>query len=191
MRRIESTQVPGETRRMLRERLARFLPVNLVARANLNPAVRPPVSDKELVDLYLNLVFVPGDDISRARDLYLQASQAQLTSPTTPSPQVDNSSSIASELSATGASPETPSVPSPDELGSAPAGVHEVREPSSAAHNASDEPDSVSQPAPPTISAQLFAASPSLEGLSPAPTFDELVERGWNSHVVGEILCAA
>jgi hypothetical protein len=38
------------------------------------------VTDKEFVDLLLNLEFLPGDDISRARTLYEQAAQSQALS---------------------------------------------------------------------------------------------------------------
>ena len=77
MRRIESTRAPGETRRMLRERLSRFLPTNPASANVRHQAARPPVSDMEVVDLYLNLEFFPGDELSRGQSLYEQASQLQ------------------------------------------------------------------------------------------------------------------
>jgi hypothetical protein len=177
MRRIESTHVPGETRRMLRERLPRFLPTNSVPRGYLDQAVRPSVSDKEVVDLYLNLVFVPGDDISRARDLYEQASQAQM-SRTLPLPQTGDLPSITPTQCAAGTSSEMPSASSPDESTLVLPGAHEGDEPSTAKGNSTEKRDSGSLPAL-TFSTEIIAASPSLEGLSPPPSFDELVERGW------------
>jgi hypothetical protein len=78
LRRIESTSVPGETRRMLRERMPRFLPVNTTPTGQLQRTVRPLLSDMEVVDLFLNLEIDAGDDIARARALYEQVSRDQL-----------------------------------------------------------------------------------------------------------------
>ncbi|MBK1684228.1 hypothetical protein CKO18_11725 [Rhodoferax fermentans] len=56
-------------------------------RGGLDLTVRPPVSDKELVDLLLNLEFLPGDDIGRARALYEEAAQRQALTWTAPPPE--------------------------------------------------------------------------------------------------------
>ncbi|MDB5823889.1 MAG: hypothetical protein JWR21_2593 [Herminiimonas sp.] len=179
MRRIESLHVPSETRRMLRERLLRFLPTNLSSRGYLDRTVRPSVSDKEVVELYLNLVLAPGDDISRARDLYKQASEAEMMSGTLPPPQTGDVPSIAPALSATGTSCEMPSAPLPVESTVAALGAHEKYEPTTVKGDSIEELDSGSLPAPLCFSMQIISASASLEGLSPAPSFDELVQRGW------------
>lgn len=147
MRRIESTQVPGETRKMLRERLARFLPVDRTPRINVSLAVFPPTSDQELLALYLGLSLAHGCDVTRLRSFYL----AEIT-PTTPE----------------GILP--PSTGSGTESGEADEAQPTVDRPSG--H------DTTAQPSPPPTPT-TFADSPSLDGLSPAPTFDELVERGW------------
>src|SRR3546814_17199295 len=60
---------------MLRERLVRFLPTHSVPQGRWNIEALPRVSDQELVDLILNLDFLPGDDICRVRELYAQAAQ--------------------------------------------------------------------------------------------------------------------
>lgn len=80
MRRIESTRVPSETRRMLRERLLRFLPTYIAPKGGLEVVVRPSVSDKELVEILLNLEFFPGDDIAKVRTKYEKAAQSQAKS---------------------------------------------------------------------------------------------------------------
>lgn len=143
MRRINSIKVPAETRKMLRERLARFLPTNSVPQGRWNIEALPRVSDQELVDLILNLNFLPGDDISRLRELYEQAAKKQPLSWLEPPSAVEESTrqSFASSVTAL--------------------------------------PDSDSTGARVTISTQIFSESPRLDGLSPAPLFDELVERGW------------
>lgn len=151
MRRIESTQVPGETRKMLRERLARFLPTYSTPRAGLDVVARPPVSDGEFVDLLLNLEFLPGDDISRARTLYEQAAQRQALSWTEPQ---------------TEAAVLAPGAIEGNELGSSES-------------NTIGAPASSSPSAPVTVSIQIIADSPSLDGLYPPPLFDDLVARGW------------
>lgn len=137
MRRIESTQVPAETRRMLRERLARFLATHSMPRGGSDLVVRPPVSDKELVDLLLNLEFLPGDDIERGRALYEEAAQKKAITWTEPPPEP-----VA-----------TPAAIEENEHG-APSGRV-------------------------TVSVHVIPDSPSLDGLYPPPSFDELVKRGW------------
>lgn len=151
MRRIESTQVPGETRRMLRERLARFLPAYSTPRAGLDLVVHPPVSDKEFVDLLLNLELLPGDDISRARTLYEQAAQRQALSWEEP----------------------------PTEVAGLTPGAIERNELASSEVNTAGVPASNSPSSPVTVSVQIIADSPCMDGLYPPPSFDELVARGW------------
>lgn len=153
MRRIESTRAPGETRRMLRERLSRFLPTNPASANVRHQAARPPVSDMEVVDLYLNLEFFPGDELSRGQSLYEQASQLQAI-------PAASALLLQPELVAPVDDPEeeelSPAVPDSLEA----VGANEV-------------------PAEPVISVQIIAASPSLDALSPSPSFNELVEHGW------------
>lgn len=149
MRRIESAQVPGETRSMLRERLARFLPTYSTSRGGLDLAVRPTVSDKEFVDLLLSLEFLPGNDIARARSLYDQAVQKQALSWIEP--------------------PTEEVVVSPNE-----GNEHGVSE-----GNISETPTSSSSSVRVTVSVQSIPDSPSLDGLYPPPSFDELLARGW------------
>lgn len=151
MRRIESTQVPAETRRMLRERLARFLPAHSTPRGGLDLVVRPTVSDKELVDLLLNLEFLPGDDIGRARALYEEAAQKQALTWTAPPTQeaVVKLDTMEGNGRAT----------SEDNLAGA-----------SASHASSVQV---------TVSVRNIPDSPSFDGLFPPPSFDELLARGW------------
>ena len=151
MRRIESTQVPGETRRMMRERLARFLPTYSIPRGGLDLVAHPPVSDKELVDLLLNLEFLPGDDISRARTLYEQAAQRQALSCMEP----------------------------PTEVPVLAPGAIEGNELGSAEQNTTGASASNSSSSPVTFSVQIIENSPCLDGLYPPPSFDELVASGW------------
>lgn len=152
MRRIESVQVPGETRRMLRERLARFLPSHSTPRSGLDLVARPPVSDKEFVDLLLNLEFLPGDDISRARALYEEAAQRQALTWTEP----------ATEMAV---------LVQPD--------ATEGNEPRASDGNTAAVPASSRHSAGVTVSVQIIPDSPSLDGLYPPPSFNELVARGW------------
>lgn len=153
MRRIESKNVPAETRRMLRERLRRFLPVDSGLKGPLEQVIQPLVSDKEIVDLYLHLVLVPGNDITQARERYERASQARTH--------------------------EAPSVLSREESLLAQLGGLEGNESNATERNASEEQYGGNLSVPLTVSVQSFASSPSLEGLAPTPLFDELVERGW------------
>lgn len=152
MRRIESTQVPGETRRMLRERLGRFLPTYSTPTGGLEVAERPPLSDKDYVDLFLNLDFLPGDDISRARSLYEQAAKRQAQAWTEPQTEalasVPPESTERNNLSAS----ETNSIPCTA------SSIHSVRL---------------------TFSAHSNPDSPNMDGLYPPPSFDELLARGW------------
>ncbi|WP_304305164.1 hypothetical protein [Pseudacidovorax intermedius] len=112
--------------------------------------VRPPVSDKELVDLLLNLEFLPGDDIGRARALYEEAAQRQALTWTEPPPEP-----VA-----------TPPAIEENEHG-APDG------------NNNAAPASHASSVQLTVSVQVIPDSPSFDGLFPPPSFDELRERGW------------
>lgn len=176
MRRIESIHVTHETRRMLRERLTRFLPTYSVSTDNLHGAVRPLVSDIDVLDIFLNLEFSCGKDILRARRLYDQASQAQIASSATPSLQlgvVETSNDSMSMLS-TGESASAPHAILPT-LDNHPEGDGaSTTEGISASENDTDGAIT-----PLRVTTQIIAASPSLDGLSPPPSFDELVERGW------------
>ena len=170
MRRVESIQVPGETRRMLRERFTRLLPTYSVPTGNLPQALRPLVSDMEVLDLFLNLELSCGKDLSHARRLYDLAAQHQTTLLAALSPPQSGGTEISSDttsMHATGASvSDTPADPD----GSGPSTAEGI----SAAENGLD-----GAPVPPRVTTQLIAASPRLDGLSPPPSFDELVERGW------------
>lgn len=155
---------------MLRERLPRFLPTNPVSTGHFDHTVRPSVSDMEILDLYLNLEFSPGDDLFRARHLYEQASQAQIALPTTP---------FLPQQGGAGTSRETTSVLSTDKSMSATLGDPEGDGTNTIESSSTEENIADSVPSAPAVSVQIIAASPSLEGLSPPPSFDELVERGW------------
>jgi len=109
----------------------------------MDQALRPTLSDKEIVDLFLNLEFTPNDAIHRARDIYTQAAQTQMTTWPATSPDesvMGQTSTIEENMSNT--SEGSPSIPV-------------------------------------TVSVQITSAVPSLEGLFPPPSFDELVAHGW------------
>lgn len=112
---------------------------------------RPPVSEKEFVDLLLNLEFLPGDDISRARTLYEQAAQSQALSWAEP----------------------------PTEVTVLAPGAIEGNELASSEGDTTGAPVSNSPSSPVTVSVQIIADSPCMDGLYPPPSFDELVARGW------------
>src|SRR3546814_763013 len=86
---------------MLRERLVRFLPTHSVPQGRWNIEALPRVSDQELVDLILNLDFLPGDDICRVRELYEQAAKKQPLSWVEPPDAVEESTQQSSESSFT------------------------------------------------------------------------------------------
>jgi hypothetical protein len=109
------------------------------------------VSDKEFVDLLLNLEFLPGDDISRARALYEEAAQRQALTWTDPSPE--------------------PAVATP--------GAIEGIEHGAADGNTNAAPASNAPSGRVTVSVQVIPDSPCFDGLYPPPSFDELLERGW------------
>lgn len=155
---------------MLRERFTRLLPTYSVPTGNLPQALRPLVSDMEVLDLFLNLELSCGKDLSHARRLYDLAAQHQTTLLAALSPPQSGGTEISSDttsMHATGASvSDTPADPD----GSGPSTAEGI----SAAENGLD-----GAPVPPRVTTQLIAASPRLDGLSPPPSFDELVERGW------------
>src|SRR3546814_3840875 len=86
---------------MFRERLVRFLPTHSVPQGRWNIEAVPRVSDQELVDLSLNLDFLPGDDICRVRELYEQAAKKQPLSWVEPPDAVEESTQQSSESSFT------------------------------------------------------------------------------------------
>jgi hypothetical protein len=72
MRRFSSMKyAPAETRRILRDRLARYLPVQYTAPAR--PNVGNLVRDEQLLNLLLNLDIVLESDVNRARTRYIAA----------------------------------------------------------------------------------------------------------------------
>ncbi len=122
----------------------------------------------EIVELLANMEFVAGDDVVRARALYEQARQAQLASEAVASDKLDASEPAAAQEGAddaTGTTSTARELPEVEPVGTAAL--------TTAAHDAGEPA------APPTVSFQIIAATPELGGLSPAPSFDELVERGW------------
>ena len=143
--------MPAETRKMLRERLARFLPAHPAPRGSLDLVVRPLVSDKELVDLLLNLELLPGDDIGRARALYEEAAQRQARTWTEP--------------------PTQAAVVTPDVIQGNGHATFEGNVPGAPASSTPSERL--------TFSVQVIPDSPTFDGLYPPPSFDELVSRGW------------
>lgn len=191
MRRIDSIQVPGETRKMLRDRLVRFLPVNTVAKANPNPTVRPPLPDQEVVELYQHLVFVPGDDVARGRSVYQEAYRTQVASHKPLSPQVASSTDAEPKQSTESSPVRTSDEPM---LATVTGDAPNAHESDSITHSARTTSDSES--APVSVSVRTIAVSPSLEGLYSASTFDDLVEQGWiriawdHFHIPHDILMA-
>ncbi|MCA8157401.1 hypothetical protein [Burkholderia contaminans] len=179
MRRIESIHVPAETRKLLRERLQRFLPTHNVPRGHLNTAVRPPVFDAELVNFYRNLVFLSGDHVSRAREVYQQTLEAQLTSRDIHVNEMHGEGLDArsgAELAAS--SPELPSERSPASTNSSDTKTSRATDDES-----SDGAKQESGQLLPGISIEITSAPPSLAALSSAPSFDELAKQRW-IHIV-------
>ncbi|MGV8864553.1 MAG: hypothetical protein ACOH2T_25745 [Pseudomonas sp.] len=114
----------------------------------------------ELVDLYLNLEFSLGDDVYRARRLYDQSSHAAIAS--------------TASLSQPSEGVETTQEVIPEPLAELERSGLNTTEPKRAEAAGIDTASTG-----PTISFQITSESPSLEGLYPTPSFDELVERGW------------
>jgi hypothetical protein len=170
MRRIESTLVPAETRRMLRERFSRFLPTNVASTGRLDGPIRPLVSDVEVLDLFLHLEFTPGDDLSRARRLYEQASQPQIErSPDSGPRQADEAET----------SRDTPSAPSTHQPVLAPDEDSGEAAASAVESNSIHVPRDRVESAAPIVSVRIISDSPSLQGLSSPRSFDELLALGW------------
>ena len=179
MRRIESSNVPAITRKMLRERFAWFLPVDSVVAIDSIPVANPPVSDKELVALYLHLDFVPGNDVSRARELYLQATKGEQPPESTMRPKGNGSLDLASGQSEVGTASEALPPPLSGVRVLPPVEVENASEPTADAGSPESATDSVEQFRALALSAQIFAVSPSFDGLSLNLTFDELIQLGW------------
>lgn len=150
---------------MLREGLARFLPAYAVAAGHSDGAVRPLVSDREILDLLLNLEVFWGNDVTRAQQLYEDAIQTQ---PAASSPR-QGGTGLLSDDAPTQSAPESGLASADNSNGDTLGSAQQV---------STDEPDTDgapdSQPSP-----GLQATSPSLEGHFPPPSFDELINRGW------------
>lgn len=144
-----------ETRRMLRERLARFLPVHTTPTGPQQRSIRPLLSDGEVVQVLVNLEFKAGNAISRVRTLYERAAEAQLAQNRSTPVEPENSSTVS----------PTSAVVVPDPNSNAPS--------IKAGHNASGNTAELN------VSVQIIAASPVFDKLSPPPSFDELLEEGW------------
>jgi hypothetical protein len=147
---------------MLRERLSRFLPTHATPTGHASRPVRPRLSDGEVVDLFLNLELIAGDDIARARVAYEQASRAQLAAEAN-APADSGEASQSEQDAATHASkalvtdePEfsVTKAPTPDSPADSPTG-------------------------PPSVALRVIHDTPTLERHSPPLPFDELVEQGW------------
>jgi hypothetical protein len=168
MRRIERNQPTAETRRILRERLQRFLPANPVSPGRLDGPVRPLVSDVELLKLLSNLEFLSGSDISRARGLYDDIAKTVSPALNTAfaSSAIEGQSSTEVVLTAQSNSTEyTTSQVSPEgtsgkETSDVEAGDDVIRN-------------------EPTVALRINRTLPGLDGLLSAPSFDQLIELGW------------
>jgi hypothetical protein len=154
---------------MLRERLRRFLPAESTPTGQVQRSVRPLLSDMEVAELLLNLEFVAGSDIARAHALYEQASQVQMANEAIVFVESGNASlgtqqDAAAQISGT-------SLPAPD--------VPEQEPPGTSASTPA-EYRTDGQNSTPRVSVQIIPGPPpSLERLSPPPSFEELVELGW------------
>lgn len=157
MRRIESTQVPAETRKMLRDRLARFLPTDSTLKFGLDSVIHPRVSDKELVDLLLNLEFLSGNDICRSQVLYEEGAQRQ-----------------ALDWPAGQAEPKT-SLPVRDTV------EYDTQQ---GEGNATSSETSLELG---NVSIQISSEPPSFQGLFPPPSFNDLLSEGWIRQSWGQI----
>lgn len=188
MRRIDSVGVPSETRRMLRERLSRFLPAFAISQGYVERPVRPAVSDTEVVELFLNLVLIPGNDTSHVRSLYEQASQAQTTHHTRSSTEACTAQGVTRAVPVTDKLHESPVSNAEDVLNLVLSGAPIGGETRNVTADSAEGQDSDSVQARLTVSAQVIATFPCLEGLSPPPSFDELVEHGWIRESWGRIL---
>ena len=113
MRRMDSTTVPGETRRMLRDRLQRFLPTGATPVGQPRRPLRPPLSDSQVVELLSTLQFVAGSDIETAKAIYSQASLVQIAQETMVPEPASSRSPAQSSAAAVTASPPVPDVSQP------------------------------------------------------------------------------
>lgn len=156
---------PSEIRQMLRERLGRFLPVHSTPNGPPQRRVRPLLSDIEVVELILDLEFIEGSDVGGARALYEQASQDQMSQETVRDFQ-SNCSSLPKR---------------PDDEGDVLAASTELSAPDviETVVPTTAEETADGQQANQGVSVRVIAASPVFDGLSPPPSFDELVRQGW------------
>lgn len=110
---MDSTTVPGETRRMLRDRLQRFLPTGATPVGQPRRPLRPPLSDSQVVELLSTLQFVAGSDIETAKAIYSQASLVQIAQETMVPEPASSRSPAQSSAAAVTASPPVPDVSQP------------------------------------------------------------------------------
>lgn len=179
MRQIESIGVPGETRKLLRDRLERFLPSHGVPSGRLNTAVRPPVFDALLVDFYRNLVFLSGDQVSRAREAYESARDALLTSCGREGLNVDDEAvDVAPSPTGEGATRENPASVLSNAEASMQGNIPEAGTIDTNSGAPGDETQYAGEPRP-GVTSKIISTPLSLAALSPPPPFDELVTQGW------------
>lgn len=177
MRRVESVQTPNVTRRMLRERFQRFLPASPLSGDYTSLPVIPTISDKEVVELFLSIGFVPGDDVARARDLFENKSTARPNPESSESAPDSAGSSGQALLHAPVISREL--LPSPQAAATTSTSSHlDGSAPDTLVHTAAEKNAGAQVPLASSWS-QSFADSPTLDGLSQVTSFDELVQRGW------------
>ena len=165
MRRIDIRSSPAHTRLFLRERLTRFLP----HRQSGYPVVTGPsqvrLCDSDLVSLLVNLQVSAGNDVNSARQLY----EENCASP-------DDASEKNAVAHCTGSEVHGLSAEAPNKVVSpTPAATLKTNAelPSTSELNDQEQPANIS------TSAYIFNPPPTLESLVPAPSFDELIERGW------------
>jgi len=179
MRQIESIGVPSETRKLLRDRLERFLPSHGVSSGRLNAAVRPPVFDALLVDFYRNLVFLSGDQVSRAREAYESARDALLKSCGQGELDLDDEAlDVAPSPTVEGATRENPASVLSNAEASMQGNIPEAGTIDTNSGAPGDETQNANEP-PPGVTSKIISIPLSLAALSPPPPFDELVTQGW------------
>lgn len=176
MRRIESVRVPNVTRRMLRERLQRFLPANPLS-GNYTPLpVIPTICDKEVVDLFLSIDIVPGDDVARAREVFEnQSTDQSVPKNSEPGPHSAGAGDRSVLHGALVTSEQLPAaqgsrtrLTSNTDGNATDALVHAAHESNAGAHVHEESSQST-----------CVADSAILDELAQAKSFDELVQRGW------------
>ncbi|MGU7843744.1 hypothetical protein ACV22V_30255, partial [Burkholderia sp. AW33-5] len=121
-----------------------------------------------MLKLLSNLEFHPGSDISRARNLYDEASKTVSTAFNTAA----SSSVLEKEASAE-------VVLTPERNSTEVSRNHVSPENSSGKEAPSAEPGDGAIRCDPPVSIRINRTLPSLDGLSPAPSFDRLIELGW------------